>query len=245
MGNTTSIEWADATLNTAWGCTKVSKGCDKCYMFRLSHVFGKSTDPAPRKPKALQQAIRKLGDPKIVFLNSMSDTFHESFPDEMIEGWFDELARTPHVYICLTKRPSRMMRFERSHRIPDNFWVGTSIEGKSAYHRLQPLRKMAHPTKFVSLEPLLESVKDIDLTGIHWVIVGGESDFMAPRKFEEQWAREIRDRCAAEKIPFFYKQSGGRKKVNDIWGTNILDGRTHLEMPEALKTKESTVIGSA
>lgn len=244
MGNKTSIEWSDSTLSIFFGCTKVSRECDNCYMYRLEEIFGRDPeDVRERNPKYTHAAIKKLGNEKrIVFLNSMSDTFHEKFSFELIKKWFDILQDTPHSYISLTKRPSRMLAYSRQYELPSNFWIGTSIGTRSAYHRLEPLRKIKHHTKFLSLEPLLESVHDIDLTDIQWVIVGGESDYVDPRPFKDQWAREIREECKKQKIPFFYKQSGGKKKINNIWGTNILDGKKYLEMPEALATKESIVL---
>ena len=243
MAGKTEIEWADATLNTAWGCTKVSKGCENCYMYRLSKAFGKPAD-SPAETKTWRQQVNRLGEPKIVFLNSMTDTFHESFSDTLIESWLTHLAATPHTFICLTKRTPRMKKYFESHPVPANFWIGTSIENRSAYHRLRPLQKIKAKTKFLSLEPLLESVSDIDLTDIQWVIVGGESDFQKPRPFDISWAAEIRDKCKSQSqpIPFFYKQSGGRSKTNGVWGSNILEGKTYLEMPELLKTKESTTV---
>ena len=237
----TSIEWADETLNTAWGCTKVSQGCKKCYMFRLSNMFGKSTFPTAKSDRNTRKAIVALGQtPKTVFLNSMSDTFHEEFTDGQLLAWFDLLKATPHHYIILTKRIARAMQFSKKYTvaginaIPANCSLGTSIENRGAYHRLKTLKKINQHgiLKFVSLEPLLESVVDIDLTGLDWVIVGGESDYIAPRPFDEQWAREIRDQCKTLNIPFFYKQFGGSKKNKEgTWGTNYLDGRQHMELP--------------
>ena len=211
-------------------------------MFRLSKIFGRRADIAqPRSIKSITSDIKRLGKyRRIVFLNSMADTFHESFSDELITSWLDMLVST-HVWIILTKRVNRMYTYFKNRHIPDNFWLGTSIESRSAYHRLEKLKHVPAKIKFVSLEPLLESVADIDLQGIQWCIVGGESDQYNPRPFDEQWAREIRDICKNYNIPFFYKQSGGRKKINGTWGTNILDVKTYLELPEALKTKPSEI----
>jgi len=243
MGNTTEIEWADSTLNTAWGCTKVSAGCANCYMFRLSKMYGRTPDLfQPRKIKNIKRDIKKLGSHKVVFLNSMTDTFHEDAPDELLDKWFYILANTPHTYLTLTKRTQRMHDYFQTRTIPKNIWLGTSVENKKAYPRIDILRDIKTTNvKFVSLEPLLESVADVNLQGIQWAIVGGESDFTKPREFKEEWAREVLAQCRKYGTKFFYKQSGGRKKNNHIWGTNILDGRTYLEMPELLQTKQSTL----
>ena len=231
----TAIEWADETLNTAWGCTKVSQGCDKCYVDRLTKLFGKSFFPTPKSKHNIASAVRALGQkPKTVFLNSMSDTFHEEYSTNEILNWFRIIENTPHHYIILTKRIARALTLSKTYKFPDNCIIGTSIENRGAYHRLRTLKKINQPglRKFVSLEPLLESVADIDLDGIDWVIVGGESDYMDPRFFDEQWAREIRDKCQQLNIHFFYKQSGGTSKNKEgVWGTNILDGKKHMEIP--------------
>ena len=252
MAGTTGIEWADATLNVAWGCTKVSQGCDKCYVDRLSNMFGKSFFPTPKTERNVKKAIAVLGQtPKIVFLNSMSDTFHEEYSDGQILEWFKLIAATPHHYIILTKRIARALTFTRkytvagSNAIPANCSIGTSIENRGAYHRLRTLKKINQPgvLKFVSLEPLLASVADINIADIDWVIVGGESDYIAPRPFDEQWAREIRGRCTALNIPFFYKQSGGSSKNKEgTWGTNYLDGRQHMESPDFTFLDQQTKI---
>ena len=243
MAEKTAIEWADSTLNTAWGCTKVSTGCDNCYMFRLSKMYGRTADKfQPRKMDNIRRDIRKLGSHKVVFLNSMTDTFHEDAPDDMIRSILDLLEKTDHTYIMLTKRIARARRFfEQVRPVPLNFWIGTSIEGRHAFHRLGPLKKIKCPVKFVSLEPLLESVDGIDLSGIQWCIVGGESDFKSPRPFDDHWASEVLAECRRTGTKFFYKQSGGKRKHGGIWGTNELHGKTYLEMPELLHTKQSTL----
>ena len=242
MAETTQIEWADATLNTAWGCTKVSSGCDNCYMFRLSRMYGKVADRfMPRELDAIKRSVKKLGSPKVVFLNSMSDTFHEDASFDLIDSWLELLRNTNHTYIMLTKRVKRMSDYFKTRTVPDNFWVGTSIENKGAYHRLNTLKKINARVKFVSLEPMLEAMPDIDLDGIQWCVVGGESDYTDPRPFDPQWALQIRDQCAIHDTKFFYKQSGGKTKTDGVWGTNILDGKKYLEMPVLLKTKQSTL----
>ena len=234
MGNKTAIEWADSTVNLATGCTKVSRECERCYMFRIRGSHKQSTIFELRAPDAAKKAIKRLGSrtPRRVFLNSMSDTFHEDATDDQIRTWFAWLEQTPHTYIILTKRAGRLRKFAAAYGLPRNSWVGVSVGERAAYHRVKTLQKVQHHTKFLSLEPMLESLHDVDLDGISWVIAGGESDYVAPRPFDPQWAREIRDRCDMAGIPFFYKQSGGsRRNEEGVWGTDILDGRKHHDAP--------------
>ena len=252
MGEATEIEWADRTVNFAWGCTKVSVGCDKCYMFRLSRIYGRSTVFTPRKLERAEADIRKWKTPSIVFVNSMTDTFHEDAPYELIDSWFDVMRKySQHQYIILTKRINKAYQYFKTRDCPDQCWIGTSIENSSQLHRLRTLKKIKTKIRFVSFEPLLADIQNADFSGLQWVIVGGESDQSAPREFKEEWAIHIRDSCREHDIPFFYKQFGGKrksfeenldgtKKKNKVWGTNILDGKKYLEMPIALSTKEST-----
>ena len=245
MGEKTAIEWADTTVNTAWGCTKVSAGCKNCYMFRLSKIFGRDPEVAnPRKMMNIVKDLNKLGQKgRVIFLNSMSDTYHESFSNELIKSWFDLLKKYPQFeFIILTKRINRAFNFHKNYKVPDNCWIGTSIENKTSLHRLEKLKKIDTKIRFVSFEPLLEDLYEIDLSGIQWVIVGGESDFKNPRPFKEQWALTLLANCRRDNVPFFYKQSGGTKKINGCWGSNKLKGKTYLEMPIALTTKESTIL---
>ena len=233
MGRTTGIEWADSTVNLATGCTKVSRECDKCYMFRIRESHGLTTVFMVKSKDSAKKAIKQLGKkPRRVFLNSMSDTFHPSARDDLIQNWFEWLEETPHTYIILTKRAGRLRRFAAKYGLPRNSWVGVSVGERAAYHRVKALQKVEHHTKFLSLEPMLESLHDVDLTGIRWVIVGGESDYVSPRPFDESWAREIRDRCYEDGALFFYKQSGGsRRNEEGVWGTDFLDGRQHHDAP--------------
>lgn len=245
MGEFTSIEWADTTLNTAWGCTKISKGCEKCYMFRLSKRFGRNPeDPKPRKMENIVKDLNKLGQKgRVIFFNSMTDTYHENFSDSQLIEWFDLMKKYPqHQFIILTKRINRAFNFHKKYPVLDNWWIGTSIENRSCLHRMVKLKKIQAKIRFVSFEPLLENLYEIDLKGLQWVIVGGESDFTDPRPFNEMWALTILAQCRRDNVPFFYKQSGGKKKIDGCWGTNTIDGKKYLEMPIALATKESTVL---
>lgn len=241
MGEKTAIEWADRTLNTAWGCTKVSAGCENCYMFRLSKIFGRNPeDPKPRKEANIKKDLKKYKDePSVIFFNSMSDTYHESFSDELIKSWFDIIKDEPHEFIILTKRVNRAYNFHKSFSVPQNCWIGTSIENGSSLHRLDKLKMIDAKIRFVSFEPLLGDIQNVNLEGIHWAIVGGESDFANPRPFKEQWGLHILEACRKYGTAFFYKQSGGKRKINGCWGTNTLNGKKYLEMPIKLTTKES------
>ncbi len=244
MGDQTEIEWADSTLNFAWGCTKVSAGCDKCYMFRLSKVFGKPTTFNPRKIANVMRDVRKLPDKAVVFVNSMTDTFHEDASDETILEWFKIMSDCPeHTWIVLTKRINRAYNFYKKYGpMPSNIWLGTSIENRISLHRLRKLKRINVGIRFVSFEPLLEDIGEIDLDGISWVIVGGESDFSSPRLFDPKWALNLLGASRRAGASFFYKQSGGKRKINGCWGTNLLGGRKYLEMPVPLVTKESTTL---
>lgn len=183
----------------------------------------------------------KSWSPSIIFTNSMSDTFHESLTIQQITEMFDSMKKySKHQFIILTKRINKAYNFFKNYGCPDNCWIGTSIENRSAMHRLEKLKQIDCKIRFVSFEPLLENLYQVDLTGIHWAIVGGESDFKDPRPFNEDWAINIRNQCRAYGTAFFYKQFGGSKKIDGCWGTNKIDGKKYLEMPILLATKEST-----
>lgn len=243
MGEKTAIEWADHTINFYLGCTKVSAGCEKCYMFRnLSYT---RYDPNVVTKVSLVNIEKKLKswDASIIFTNSMSDTFHEDLDFDQIHEMFEMMGKYPkHQFIILTKRINKAYNYFKNMTCPPNCWIGTSIENRAALHRLRKLKMIEANIKFVSFEPLLENLYEIDLKGLQWVIVGGESDFKDPRPFDEMWASTILAQCRRDNIPFFYKQSGGKKKIDGCWGSNKLNDKTYLEMPIALKTKESTTL---
>jgi len=245
MGEKTGIEWADFTINTAWGCTKVSAGCENCYMFRLSLAFGRKADEAtPRKIENIKKDLKKIKTPSIGFLNSMTDTFHEDFSFELIDEWFKIFEGSEHLFILLTKRVNRMKKYFETREVPKNFWLGTSIENRGALHRLNTLKKIKCDTLFVSFEPLLEDLGDIDLKGLQWVIVGGESGAKNKiRPFEESWGVKLLNQSREAGIPYFFKQTGGTSKnERGAWGSDILDGERYLEMPVKLTTKESSLV---
>lgn len=250
MGDRTSIEWTDATWNPVTGCTKVSTGCDHCYAAslaerRLRDVYlrrlpivdtpDNRVDPFAVRlwPERLQQPARWL-EPRMVFVNSMSDLFHVDVPDSyVVEVFRVMLAVDRHIYQVLTKRPARATRFWRKHaklfdggKIPEYIWIGTSIENQDVVFRADHLRDVPAAIRFLSCEPLLGHLR-LNLSGIRWVIAGGESG-LDYRRLNLGWVREIRDQCRKAKVAFFFKQVGGRTPKA---GGRKLDGRTWNELP--------------
>lgn len=209
----TRISWTNKTWNPTTGCSRVSRGCDNCYAETLSLRQGWSKKPWTsanadenivlhpdrlKKPYSWKEPVR-------VFVNSMSDLFHPKIPRTFIDEVFAVMNDLPqHTFQILTKRPRRAASY-RVQWTP-NIWMGTSIEDRSTLYRIDQIRQCLAKTRFLSLEPLLESLGKIDLDGIHWVIVGGESG-SGYRPMDHQWAREIRDQCVEQSIPFFFKQS--------------------------------------
>ena len=231
--NRTGIEWTDYAWNWATGCTKVGPGCDNCYMFRIYERWNHQ-DPAAvvLHPNRLMEPASPKYEPGKVFVNDMGDSFHHAVPDEMIDQAVRVMAGpgAHHVYQVLTKRVNRMRRYSEAHPFPPNVWAGTSIETRGLLARADMLRRVNASVRFLSIEPLLEPMGRIDLTGIHWVIVGGESGGTR-RPFDPAWAREIRDQCTEQGVAFFYKQGGGFKPGLG----RELDGRTWDEYPQVTK----------
>ncbi|MDA0349387.1 MAG: phage Gp37/Gp68 family protein [Verrucomicrobia bacterium] len=241
MSQTSKIEWTDATWNPVRGCTKVSPGCKHCYAETLAERFRGTLGHPFEFGFDLRLVPEKLGDPirwsrpKKIFVNSMSDLFHEDISDEYIEKVVDVmLAANWHTYQILTKRSTRMANLlagklkkgaEASH-----IWWGVSVEDKQyGIPRVSELRRSNPTHTFLSVEPLLEDLGTFDLSGIDWVIVGGESGRGA-RPLKKEWVRNIRKLCCSYKVPFFFKQWGGvRKKETG----RELDGRTYSEFPES------------
>ena len=231
MGDKSAIEWTDATWNPVTGCTKVSRGCDNCYAERFAERFRGTTGhpfetgfDLTLRPERLTQPS-KWRRPRMVFVNSMSDLFHKGIQDDYIDRVFDVMeAVDRHVFQVLTKRSSRMMRYLEGRyggsEAPRNIWCGVSVEDQAAAVRIRHLRRAPVRVRFLSLEPLLGPLADIDLDGIEWVIVGGESGPKA-RRMEEQWALDIRDACKRSDVAFFFKQWGGRtpKSGGACWTT--------------------------
>ena len=240
MSDNSAIEWTNASWNPVTGCTKLSAGCNHCYAERFSerfrdvpgHPFESGFDLRLR-PERLDQPAR-WRRPRFIFVNSMSDLFHKNIPGEFLGRVFDTMEQVDrHVYQVLTKRSSLMRSFVNRRYAekppPAHIWLGVSIENASTLGRLRHLKQTRAAVRFVSFEPLLGSVGEVDLTGIHWVIAGGESGPGA-RPVDVEWLREIRDRCQAGRVAFFFKQWGGRSPKS---GRNELDGRQWQEYPPA------------
>ena len=244
MSSRSRIEWTETTWNPTTGCDRISAGCDHCYALTLARrlkAMGSAkyqADGDPRTsgpgfaitahPDALA-APHRWREPRLVFVNSMSDLFHARVPTEFIREVFAVMAATPrHTYQLLTKRPRRLARLAADLPWPENVWVGVSVEDSTTLWRLGQLRQVPAAVRFVSAEPLLGPLHGIDLTGLHWVIAGGESGPQA-RAVDLDWVRELRDDCASSGVAFFFKQVGGRTPKA---GGRQLDGRTWDQMPQ-------------
>lgn len=243
MADKSSIEWTEATWNPVTGCDRVSAGCDNCYALTLSKRLkamgaakyqndGNPVSSGPGfgvtiHPSALDQP-RKWRNPRVVFVNSMSDLFHAKVPIGFVRDVFDVMRETPqHTYQILTKRSLRLSRMADKIDWPGNVWMGVSVENSDHLDRVDHLRGVPAVVRFLSCEPLLGSLNGIDLTGIGWVIAGGESG-PGYRPMEISWARDIRDACNQASVPFFFKQWGGR--TPKAFGRE-LDGELWDEMP--------------
>jgi protein gp37 len=246
MGDKTAIEWTNATWNPATGCTKVSPGCKNCYAERLALSLRDRGMAKYRNgfkftihEKDLELPLR-WRKPRMIFVNSMSDLFHEEMPEDFLRGCFAVMERAEwHSYQILTKRPHRMLEFSRRYgRIPDHIWMGTSVESRPFVSRIDVLRKVPAKIRFISFEPLIDSMRPpLDLSGIEWAIVGGESGSNY-RPLKTEWIREIRDECLSQGVAFFFKQVGGVRAKS---GGRLLDGRTWDQYPTSRVTQTTTV----
>lgn len=242
MSDGSAIEWTDATWNPVRGCTKVSPGCKHCYAETFAERFrGVPGHPFEQGfdlrlvPEALELPLRWRASRRI-FVNSMSDLFHEQVPDAYVRRVFGVMRRASHhQFQVLTKRSARMVELASTIDIADNVWMGVSVENQKYASRVDDLRRIDASVRFLSIEPLLGPIARLDLRGIHWVIVGGESGPGA-RPLDPAWVRSIRDQCLASKVRFFFKQWGGvRKHLNG----RVLDGSTWDEMPALLDAAPS------
>jgi protein gp37 len=239
MADASAIEWTDATWNPVTGCTKITAGCDHCYAERFAERFrGAKGHPFEHgfdlqlRPERLEQPIT-WRRPRMIFVNSMSDLFHKNIPFSFVDQVFDTMETANwHTYQVLTKRSSLMRDYlrdrYRQREAPPHIWCGVSVEDAGSVARLRHLLEVPVPIRFLSIEPLLGPVGRLDLGGIAWVIVGGESGPLA-RPIEAGWVREIRDACLNQDVAFFFKQWGGfRPKA----GGRELDGREWSEFPQ-------------
>lgn len=237
MADHSAIEWTEATWNPVTGCTKISPGCKYCYAERMARRLRAMGQQNYRngfrltlQPPMLEAPLRWRA-PRTIFVNSMSDLFHEDVPLDFIQRVFDVMCRADwHQFQVLTKRAGRLAEVSTSIAWPANVWMGVSVESHEYVGRVDALRSTGARTKFLSLEPLLGPLPDLDLRGIDWVIVGGESGPGA-RRMSPEWATDLRDQCYRAGVPFFFKQWGGRNKKRS---GRLLDGRTWDEFPRPL-----------
>lgn len=245
MAAGSKIEWTEATWNPITGCTRVSEGCRHCYAerltaTRLAHMDKyKGLARITKKGEArwsgklrfhseVLEQPRRWRKPRLVFVNSMSDMFHEDVELDFVLKVFKVMNECPqHTFQILTKRPAIAASFSPALKWTPNIWMGTSVENMLVTHRIADLKKTKAKVRFLSLEPLLGPLPKLPLSGIHWVIVGGESGPGA-RPMEADWVKPIRDRCIAQSVPFFFKQWGGVQKKK--FGRR-LDNRTWDEFP--------------
>lgn len=241
MAQNSKIEWTESTWNPVTGCTKISAGCKNCYAERMALRLKAAGSPnyvngfrVTLHPHALEIPLR-WKQPRTIFVNSMSDLFHKDVPFDFISRIFDVMHRASHHrFQILTKRSGRLMELNSKLTWPKNVWMGVTVENADCTFRIDDLRETNAAIKFISFEPLLGPVPDIDLEGIDWVIVGGESGPKA-RPIKPQWATDIRDQSLSAGVPFFFKQWGGvNKKKNGC----TLDGQIWNEIPQTADSRE-------
>lgn len=231
------IEWTEKTWNPVTGCDKVSKGCKFCYAEVLAKRLKAMKNPRYLNGFKLTLHEDKVDEPRrwrkgrVVFVNSMSDLFHKDVPLEFIQSVFKTMNETPqHIYQVLTKRSERLAEISDKLNWTDNIWMGVSIEDTEVLIRMDDLKKCGAKTKFISAEPLLGALNNMELSGIDWVIVGGESGFKA-RPMEKEWVVDIKNQCDEQGVAFFLKQWGG---VNKKKTGNLLDGQKYEVFPNNL-----------
>ncbi|HYR89529.1 MAG TPA: phage Gp37/Gp68 family protein [Terriglobia bacterium] len=234
MGDNSTIEWTDATWNPVTGCTKISPGCTNCYAERLAERLQAMKNPRYTNGFNLTlqrdqiQLPLKWRRPRRIFVNSMSDLFHESIPAEFVQAVFEVMNRAHwHHFQVLTKRAERLEELVPDLQWGNNIWQGVSVENADYTWRIEHLRKVPASVRFLSIEPLLGPIPNLPLKGIDWVIVGGESG-PGHRRVMPEWIRDLRTQCECAGVPFFFKQWGGRTSKS---GGNMLDGRQWLDYP--------------
>ena len=237
-----SIEWTEKTWNPVTGCTKISPGCKFCYAEkfarRLQHIGAENYKNGFKLTLHRHMLNRPLEwkKPSIIFVNSMSDLFHKNVPNNFILEVFETMNKACwHHFQILTKRPERVLKMNSKLPWTKNIWIGTSVENKDYMHRIDILRQTSAKIKFLSIEPLLGPLEKINLSKIHWVIVGGESGHKA-RPMSPEWVLDIQKQCQKSKIPFFFKQWGGANKKK---AGRELNGRTWDEMPKSVNSKKA------
>lgn len=232
------IEWTESTWNPLTGCNKISPGCKHCYAERMAKRLQAMGQPnyingfkLTMHPQALEKPL-EWKTPQVIFVNSMSDLFHKEVPLDFIQQVFDVMKRADwHQFQVLTKRSERLLELSPKLDWADNIWMGVSVENADYSFRIDHLRKTGAKIKFLSIEPLLGSVPKMNLKGINWVIVGGESGPGA-RPLEREWVVDIKNQCVKARVPFFFKQWGGVQKKK---AGRLLDGKTWDQMPKEIK----------
>lgn len=234
MAGKSKIEWTEVTWNPVTGCNKVSQGCKNCYAERMAKRLKAMGNPRyingfnVTLHYDLIDAPRKWKKPRMIFVNSMSDLFHEDIPLDFIQKIFKTMNETQHhTYQILTKRTDRLMELSPYLVWSKNIWIGTSVENMKVKYRIDSLKTIPANVRFLSCEPLLGPLDNLNLNGIHWVIVGGESGPRA-RPMKKEWVIDIRDQCKAQNVPFFFKQWGGVQKHRH---GRLLENRTYDEYP--------------
>jgi protein gp37 len=234
MAQTSQIEWTDATWNPVTGCTKISPGCKHCYAERMAKRLQAMGQPRYQNGFDVTLQSDTLNQPfqwkmpRKIFVNSMSDLFHEQVPYSYISRIFDVMNNSSrHVFQILTKRSERLAELGHKLHWSSNIWIGVSVENQQYTYRIADLRGVPASVRFLSLEPLIGPINILSLRGIHWVIAGGESGPRS-RSVKPEWIREIRDRCIHDQVPFFFKQWGGVRKSRT---GRILDGKTWDQFP--------------
>ena len=243
MSTQSTIEWTEATWNPVTGCTKISPGCKYCYAERMAYrlkEMGQRNYANGFELTLHEHMLQKpisWKKPQLIFVNSMSDLFHDAVPVAYIRKVFDVMRQaTWHQFQVLTKRAERLLELNRKLEWSDNIWMGVSVENGDYQFRIDLLRQSKARFKFLSLEPLLGPLVELDLTGIDWVIVGGESGPGA-KPMREDWVLQIQGTCESSGVPFFFKQWGGVQKKRAGWE---LQGRTWDELPVAMRNRPQT-----
>lgn len=247
MSYISKIEWTETTWNPVTGCSKVSDGCRNCYAQRLAKRLKAMGNPRYENGfrvtlhHDLLESPLKWKNPRVIFVNSMSDLFHEKVPLSFIKAVFEVMSKADwHIFQVLTKRSNRLADLSDALPWPENLWIGVTVESQKYTHRIADLSKIPARVKFLSIEPMLSSISRLALRNIDWVIVGGESG-PGCREMKAEWVRAVRAQCHAADVPFFFKQWGGIRKGST---GRLLDGRTWDEIPDVLPTRSSNLCPS-
>jgi protein gp37 len=235
MSQDTSIEWTDSTWNPVTGCSKVSQGCKNCYAERMAKRLKAMGNHRYRNGfhltlhEDLIDIPLRWRKPRLIFVNSMSDLFHEGVPFDFVERIFETMVEADHhIFQILTKRSLRLLELSEDLPWPKNVWMGVSVENQGVKERITHLQRVPAHVRFLSLEPLLGPLDALRLEGIHWVIVGGESGPKA-RPIQKKWVERIQEQCDEQQVAFFFKQWGGTRKKKT---GRKLNGRTYEQVPE-------------